>query len=135
MSLLNFNHNTERAIWKSFKWKKAKLSHTITQLYTKRCIDYIFEQPICLSEAERIAENFFINLTEVVNYGQQLRADYSNKKEAYEALLTTNCTRSLRTAIMMYYKIGHTTFKIRKLVYQSIIPKHKWLYKKLRNVQ
>lgn len=74
-----------------------------------------------------------MSITEVVNYGQQLRADYSTKKEAYEALLTTNCTPSLRSAVMMYYKIGHTTLKIRKNAYKSIIPKHKWLYKKLRN--
>lgn len=120
--MLNFKRDTAKAIWKCFKWKRAKLSTCITKLYTKKCIDYILEKPISLLTAEQIAENFFINETEVINYGKQLRADYRVKKEAYDALLKTSCKKSLYNAVMMYYDIGHETLKIRKSIYDSVKP-------------
>lgn len=69
---------------------------------------------------EELLDKLFFCETEVVNYGQQLRADYQSRDEAYAALAETSCKKELYDAVMLYYAAGCITDDVCAAIGDSI---------------
>lgn len=118
-----FHYLSPAVIWENFDWENAESSYDIAEQYAEDFIKNIPEELTDMKEvANQISEKFFMNMTEVVNYGQQLRADYPIRKEAYEALCKSSCKKELYTAVMLYYTNGKENSKIRKALYRTVKP-------------
>lgn len=118
-----FHYLSPAVIWENFDWENAESSYDIADQYAEDFIKNIPEELTGMKEvANQISEKFFMNMTEVVNYGQQLRADYPVRKEAYEALCKSSCKKELYTAVMLYYTNGKENSKIRKALYRTVKP-------------
>lgn len=118
-----FHYLSPAVIWENFDWENAESSYDIAEQYAEDFIKNIPEELTDMKEvANQISEKFFMNMTEVVNYGQQLRADYPVRKEAYEALCKSSCKKELYTAVMLYYTNGKENSKIRKALYRTVKP-------------
>ncbi len=118
-----FHYLSPAVIWENFDWENAESSYDIAAQYAEDFIKNIPEELTDLKEAaNQISEKFFMNMTEVFNYGQQLRADYPIRKEAYEALCKSSCKKELRAAVLLYYTNGKENSKIRKALYRTVKP-------------
>lgn len=118
-----FHYLSPTVIWENFDWENAESSYDIADQYTEDFIKNIPEELTDMKEvANQISEKFFMNLTEVVNYGQQLRADYPVRKDAYEALCKSSCKKELYAAVMIYYTNGKENSKIREALYRTVKP-------------
>lgn len=118
-----FHYLSPAVIWENFDWENAESSYDIADQYTEDFIKNIPEELTDMKEvANEISEKFFMNLTEVVNYGQQLRADYPVRKDAYEALCKSSCKKELYAAVMIYYTNGKENSKIREALYRTVKP-------------
>lgn len=118
-----FHYLSPAVIWENFDWENAESSYDIAEQYAEDFIKNIPEELTGMKEvANQISEKFFMNMTEVVNYGQQLRADYPIRKEAYEALCKSSCKKELYTAVLLYYTNGKENSKIRKAIYRTVKP-------------
>lgn len=118
-----FHYLSPAVIWENFDWENAESSYDIAEQYAEDFIKNIPEELTDMKEvANQISEKFFMNMTEVVNYGQQLRADYPIRKEAYEALCKSSCKKELYTAVMLYYTNGKENSKIREALYRTVKP-------------
>ncbi len=118
-----FHYLSPAVIWENFDWENAESSFDIADQYAEDFIKNIPEELTNMKEvANQISEKFFMNMTEVVNYGQQLRADYPIRKEAYEALCKSSCKKELYSAVMLYYTNGKENSKIREALYRTVKP-------------
>lgn len=118
-----FHYLSPAVIWENFDWENAESSYCIAAQYAEDFIKNIPEELTDMKEAaNQIAEKFFMNMTEVFNYGQQLRADYPIRKEAYEALCKSSCKKELYAAVLLYYTNGKENSKIRKAIYRTVKP-------------
>src|SRR5574344_1582502 len=118
-----FHYLSPAVIWENFDWENAESSYSIAAQYAEDFIKNIPEELTDMKEAaNQIAEKFFMNMTEVFNYGQQLRADYPIRKEAYEALCKSSCKKELYAAVLLYYTNGKENSKIRKAIYRTVKP-------------
>jgi hypothetical protein len=118
-----FHYLSPAVIWESFDWENAESSCDIAAQYAEDFIKNIPEELTDLKEvATQISEKFFMNMTEVFNYGQQLRADYPIRKEAYEALCKSSCKKELYAAVLLYYTNGKENSKIREAIYRTVKP-------------
>ena len=118
-----FHYLSPAVIWENFDWENAESSYDIADQYAEDFIKNIPEELTDMKEvANQISEKFFMNMTEVVNYGQQLRADYPIRKEAYEALCKSSCKKELFSAVMLYYTNGKENSKIREALYRTVKP-------------
>lgn len=116
-----FHYLSPAVIWENFDWENAESSYDIADQYAEDFIKNIPEELTDMKEvANQISEKFFMNMTEVVNYGQQLRADYPIRKAAYEALCKSSCKKELYSAVMLYYTNGKENSKIRKALYRTV---------------
>lgn len=118
-----FHYLSPAVIWENFDWENAESSYCIAAQYAEDFIKNIPEELTDMKEAaNQIAEKFFMNMTEVFNYGQQLRADYPIRKEAYEALCKSSCKKELYAAVLLYYTNGKENSKIREAIYRTVKP-------------
>lgn len=118
-----FHYLSPAVIWENFDWENAESSYSIAAQYAEDFIKNIPEELTDMKEAaNQIAEKFFMNMTEVFNYGQQLRADYPIRKEAYEALCKSSCKKELYAAVLLYYTNGKENSKIREAIYRTVKP-------------
>lgn len=118
-----FHYLSPVVIWENFDWENAESSYDIADQYTEDFIKNIPEELTDMKEiANQISEKFFLNMTEVVNFGQQLRADYPIRKDAYEALCKSSCKKELYAAVMIYYTNGKENSKIREALYRTVKP-------------
>lgn len=118
-----FHYLSPAVIWENFDWENAESSYSIAAQYAEDFIKNIPEELTDMKEAaNQIAEKFFMNMTEVFNYGQQLRADYPIRKEAYEALCKSSCKKELYAAVLLYYTNGKESSKIREAIYRTVKP-------------
>lgn len=118
-----FHYLSPAVIWENFDWENAESSYSIAAQYAEDFIKNIPEELTDLKEvATQISEKFFMNMTEVFNYGQQLRADYPIRKEAYEALCKSSCKKELYAAVLLYYTNGKENSKIREAIYRTVKP-------------
>lgn len=118
-----FHYLSPAVIWENFDWENAESSYDIADQYAEDFIKNIPEELTDMKEvANQISEKFFMNMTEVVNYGQQLRADYPIRKEAYAALCKSSCKKELYSAVMIYYTNGKENSKIREALYRTVKP-------------
>lgn len=118
-----FHYLSPTVIWENFDWENAESSYDIADQYTEDFIKNIPEELTDMKEvANQISEKFFMNMTEVVNFGQQLRADYPVRKDAYEALCKSSCKKELYAAVMIYYTNGKENSKIREALYRTVKP-------------
>lgn len=118
-----FHYLTPTLIWENFDWENAESLHDIADQYTEDFIKNIPEELTDMKEVvNQISEKFFMNMTEAVNYGQQLRADYPVRKDAYAALCKSGCKKELYTAVMIYYTNGQENSTIRAAIYKTVKP-------------
>lgn len=118
-----FHYLTPTLIWENFDWENAESLQDIANQYTEDFIKNIPEELTDMKEvANQISEKFFMNMTEAVNYGQQLRADYPVRKDAYAALCKSGCKKELYTAVMIYYTNGQENSTIRAALYKTVKP-------------
>lgn len=118
-----FHYLSPAVIWENFDWENAESSYCIAAQYAEDFIKNIPEELTDMKEAaNQIAEKFFMNMTEVFNYGQQLRADYPIRKEAYAALCKSSCKKELYAAVLLYYTNGKENSKIREAIYRTVKP-------------